>query len=319
MISLRRLQHLLFLVEYGHFGHAAKALNISQPALTKSIQALEAELGLTLLDRARGAPTLTAFGELVVQRCKPLFAAEDDLQRELALLAGHEAGSLKVALGPYPSITSGYPAIARMLSRHPKIRVAVSVVAWREVPHLVASRAVDIGIADLRGLQNNELFDTELIGQHVGRFCCRSGHPLTKRKHVTLSQLMEFPWLSVRFPPAMAAKLPKPLGAAGTIDPVSGDFVPNIEIDAPVRLATLLPNCDAIGMSILSILKPDLDAGKLALIQINGLEIKSNYGFITQRGRTLTPATIAFMDEVRDIEKGIVKNELEIAAELGVQ
>ena len=86
-----------------------------------------------------------------------------------------------------------------------------------------------------------------------------------------------------------------------------------------MRLATLLPNCDAIGMSVLSILKPDLDARKLALIQINCLEIKSNYGFITQRGRTLTPATIAFMDEVRDIEKGIVKNALEIAAELGVQ
>ena len=45
MITQRRLRHLLLLVEYGHFGRAAAALNISQPALTKSIQALEAELG----------------------------------------------------------------------------------------------------------------------------------------------------------------------------------------------------------------------------------------------------------------------------------
>ena len=55
MITQRRLRHLLLLVEYGHFGRAAAALNISQPALTKSIQALEAELGVLLLDRRRGA------------------------------------------------------------------------------------------------------------------------------------------------------------------------------------------------------------------------------------------------------------------------
>ena len=100
MITQRRLRHLLLLVEYAHFGRAAAALNISQPALTKSIQALEAELGVMLLDRKRGAVVLTAFGELVVQRSRALLNAEEDLLREITLLAGLEIGSLRVALGP---------------------------------------------------------------------------------------------------------------------------------------------------------------------------------------------------------------------------
>ncbi len=75
MITQRRLRHLLSLVEYGHFGRTAAALHISQPALTKSIQALEAELGVTLLDRRRGSLVLTAFGELVVQRSQTLLHA----------------------------------------------------------------------------------------------------------------------------------------------------------------------------------------------------------------------------------------------------
>lgn len=70
MLTQRRLQHLLVLAQYAHFGRAAQSLHISQPALTKSIQSLEAELGVTLLDRQRGAVALTAFGELVVKRSK---------------------------------------------------------------------------------------------------------------------------------------------------------------------------------------------------------------------------------------------------------
>jgi DNA-binding transcriptional LysR family regulator len=83
MITPRRLQHLTTLVEHGHFGRAAKALNISQPALTKSIQALETELGVALVDRKGGGITLTIFGELVMQQSKGLFTAENDLRREI--------------------------------------------------------------------------------------------------------------------------------------------------------------------------------------------------------------------------------------------
>ncbi len=145
MITQRRLRHLLSLVEYAHFGRAAAALNISQPALTKSIQALEAELGVMLLDRKRGAVVLTAFGELVVQRSRAVLNAEEDLLREITLLAGLEIGSLRVALGPYPSVVSGYPAMARLLARRPQITVAVHVAGWREVARRVLAREVDLG------------------------------------------------------------------------------------------------------------------------------------------------------------------------------
>ena len=69
--------------------------------MTKSIQSLESDLGVPLLNRRRGALTLTVFGELVVERSKSLLTAEEDLRRELSLLAGNELGSLSVALGPY--------------------------------------------------------------------------------------------------------------------------------------------------------------------------------------------------------------------------
>ena len=51
--GFQKLKHLLAVVEHGTFSRAAEAVNLSQPALSRSIQALETELGLPLLDRAR--------------------------------------------------------------------------------------------------------------------------------------------------------------------------------------------------------------------------------------------------------------------------
>ena len=313
MITQRRLRHLLLLVEYGHFGRAAAALKISQPALSKSIQALEGELGVMLLDRKRGAVVLTAFGELVVRRSKSLLSAEDDLRREIALLADLEIGALQVALGPYPSVVSGYPAMARLLARRPKITVAMRVAGWREVVHQVVTREVDLGLAELSGVQENEQFITEPVGQHQGRVFCRPGHPVLSSGRVVLPDLLAYPWMAPCFPPRVAAGLPRTLGCAGKIDPFTGDFVPAIRVDVPIQVADLLAGCDALAFSSLALMERDLDAGRVALVASGNLAFRASYGFIYLKDRSLTPAALAYMDEVRAVEAEIVEREAELA------
>jgi DNA-binding transcriptional LysR family regulator len=304
---------LLALVEHAHFGRAAQSLNISQPALTKSIQALEAELGVTLIDRKRGAVALTAFGNLVAQRSKSMLSADADLRREIALLAGYEIGSLKLALGPYPSVISGYPGIARMLARHPKISITAHVAGWRDVANQVTSRTVDLGIAELSGVQDNEQFVTELIGQHRGYHFCRPGHPILGRGHVSLTQLLEFPWVAPRIPFRALRSLPPSLGAAGTIDPLNDDFVPAIEIDVPMQLAKFLESSDALAVATLTIMQRELGAGEVVVAPTTGLELQSGYGFIYLKNRSLTPAALAYMQEVRSVEAEISNRETALA------
>lgn len=313
MITQRRLRHLLLLVEYGHFGRAAAALKISQPALSKSIQALEGELGVMLLDRKRGAVVLTAFGELVVRRSKSLLSAEDDLRREIALLADLEIGALQVALGSYPSVVSGYPAMARLLARRPKITVAMRVAGWREVVHQVMTREVDLGLAELSGVQEDEQFIAEPVGQHLGRVFCRPGHPILSAGRVALPDLLTYPWMAPCFPPRVAAGLPRALGRAGTIDAFSGDFVPAIRVDVPIQVADLLAGCDALAFSSLALMERDLDAGRVAVVATGNLGFRASYGFIYLKDRSLTPAALAYMDEVRAVEAETVRREAELA------
>jgi len=317
MITQRRLRHLLTLVRYAHFGQAAAALNISQPALTKSIQALEAELGVTLLDRKRGAVTLTAFGELVVRRGKALLSAEEDMLHEITLLAGLEIGSFRVALGPYPSIISGYPALARLLAQRPKISIAVHVAGWRDVVRQVIAREVDLGLAELGGLPADDQFETTLVGQHRGHFFCRPGHPVLKRGPLELAGLLEFPWVASRLPSRIAANLPPAACRAGRIDALNGDFVPAIEIDVPFALADLLAGSDALALGSLALMEQDLEAGSVALVPTTGIEFRAAYGFIYLKDRSLTPAALTYMQEVLAVEVDIVQREEALASRFG--
>lgn len=317
MITQRRLRHLLSLVEYAHFGRAAAAMNISQPALTKSIQALEAELGVMLLDRKRGAVVLTAFGELVVRRSRALLNAEEDLLREISLLAGLEMGSLRVALGPYPSVVSGYPAMARLLARRPNITVAVHVAGWREVAHQVTAREVDLGLAELSGVEEDDQFATELVGQHRGRIFCRPGHPILAAGRVALPALLEFPWMASRIPARIAAELPRMIGRAGKIDALSGDFIPAITIDVPMQIADLLAGSDTLAFASLALMEHDLVAGNVTVVPTSKVAFQANYGFIRLKDRSLTPAALAYMDEVRAVEAGIAGREAALAERYG--
>jgi DNA-binding transcriptional LysR family regulator len=205
LITQRRLQHLLALAEHGHFGRAAQALDISQPALTKSIQALEVELGVTLIDRGHGKFQPTVFGELVIQRGKRWLAEEEDLRREVDLLAGLEVGSIRVALGPYPSVTSGFVSLTRLLARHPAMHITARVANWREIGVQVLARTVDLGLAELSGLEEEAQFATERVAQHRGRFFCRPNHPLLAGAPVSMPQLLAYPWVTARMPARIAA------------------------------------------------------------------------------------------------------------------
>lgn len=316
MITQRRLQHLLTVVEHAHFGRAAQSLNISQPALTKSLQALEAELGVTLLDRKRSAIALTAFGKLVVQRSKTWLTAEEDLRREIAMLAGNEIGSLRVALGPYPSTTSGFSSAARLLAQHPTIRITIREAGWRDVASLVNAQTVDLGIAEISMLEGHEHFATERVGQHQGYLFCRKGHPLLDKGPVTLWQLLEFPWVSPRMPYRVSSMLPKALGAAGSLDPMNGDFVPAIEVDVPLQVANFLIHSDAVAPATLTTMEQRLRAGEVAVLPVTGLPLRTNYGFIYLKNRSLPPAALAYMQEVRAVEAEVLEHEADLARRL---
>ena len=102
MITLRQLRYLGALAEHGHFGRAAEACAISQPALSMQIRGLERQLGVELIERRPGQVALTDIGAEVVERGERLLAGARDLED----FARHHGRPLtgRLTLGVIPTL-----------------------------------------------------------------------------------------------------------------------------------------------------------------------------------------------------------------------
>jgi LysR family hydrogen peroxide-inducible transcriptional activator len=102
MVSLRQLRYLESLSETRHFGHAAEACAVSQPALSMQIKELEDELQISLVERRKTGIELTEQGEEIARRARTILASV----RDLVDYAKHQEGVLSgvLKLGAIPSI-----------------------------------------------------------------------------------------------------------------------------------------------------------------------------------------------------------------------
>ncbi len=315
MITALRLRHAVSVAEHASFRRAAASLRISQPALTKSIQNLESELGVKLFERRRDGVIPTEFGKLVVEHAHDTVQMESEFLRRINLLAGLETGSLTVALGPLPSAMSAYPAAGALLSKHPNLRISFQSTAWRGVTQAVVDKKVDLGIAELSGAELDDSLQTELVGQHRAHFCCRAGHPILRARAITLKNLLQYPWATTRLPPRHAAALPRNTGRAGYIDSFSGDFVPAVDVGTPTILGHLVVQSEVLLLCTLTLVEQDLRTGAVVIVPTPGLDFRASYGFIYLRSRPLSPATEAFMNEVRTQERALVDHESKLEAQ----
>ena len=102
MIELAQLKQLIAVSEQGTISAAAEALHLSQPALTRSLQRLEQELGVTLFDRKRNRAVLNEVGAMAVARSRTVLDSVSDLAAELRLYAARLSTIAIGSCGPAP-------------------------------------------------------------------------------------------------------------------------------------------------------------------------------------------------------------------------
>ena len=122
-MNSRQLQYAILLSQIRNYSQVAEKLNISQPALSKQILCLEAELGIKLFDRNTTPLTLTPAGEFFVQEAKDLLYKEDQLLRSMERYKSGEAGHLNIGITPFRSSYLIPQVITRVRERFPGIQV----------------------------------------------------------------------------------------------------------------------------------------------------------------------------------------------------
>jgi LysR family hydrogen peroxide-inducible transcriptional activator len=163
MITLKKLRYLSALAKHGHFGRAADACSITQPALSMQIRDLERNLGVALVERRPGDVMLTDIGREIARRGEEVLTASHDLVD----LARHRGEPLtgRLTLGIIPSLAPYLlPLILPPLQKQfPELRLELRETQTRQLVEEIQSGALDaamlalpLGESDIDGM---ELFD----------------------------------------------------------------------------------------------------------------------------------------------------------------
>lgn len=312
MLKLQQLAHALALSRIGNFHRAAQAQHLSQPAFSRSIRSLEESVGALLFDRQGPAVQPTRYGEVLLRHAGIILAEADELEREVRLLQGLETGSLNVAMGAFAAELSGSRAVGELVRAHPGICCQVKLNSWRGVADMVASRTVDVGLAEISTLASVEHLVTEPVAQHELLLYCRRGHPLLERNEVTRADLDAFPQTLIRVPPRGAELMP----GQGHIEADTGDRIPHVEVDDLATARAVVLASDAFSAATPVQIEPWLRGDEFRVLPFRANWLRLNYGFITLQDRMLSPATELFMRLVRQIEAGVAARNRELMDEL---
>jgi DNA-binding transcriptional LysR family regulator len=285
-IDLRQLRHFVALVDHRSFVAAADAVNLSQSAFSRSIQALEHAAGFQLVDRANKALPPTQQGLLVLEHARLLLRNAHELNNEIIRFNDAETGALLFGSGPAPAAQLIPRALASFITDHPKVRVKFQVDNWQELNKRLIAEEIEFFVADTRRFEADPDYRITRLRPKKWYFCCRVGHPLSAQPSVSCAELFRYPLATTFRPPNIRKVLTEYSGRR--------DFAPSVECEQGHVLLNVVRHSDAIGIANPIALEDYLLGGKLQILQIHDLpshleELNTRYGIVSHTGRALSP------------------------------
>ena len=294
-MHLRQLEYFLAVAKARSLTLAAAELGVAQPTLTRSMRALETELGVKLFRRQPRGVELTSYGESLFRHAETLNVQLSDAIKELRFLQDGMAGSVAIGAGPAWLRRLLPLAVARTVKRNPAIRVRVDG-GFDDVLLRALSRGdVDLVVAEVPSPENAKDYKViPLTSDRLG-VACRAGHPLTRMKRVTLNHLLDYPWSM----PPLSTRTTRRLRALF----IAADLAPPeiaVETESMAFLVQTVLNSDAITLTVASTI--DMPEAKgLRLVRVAGLEPRREAGVVLRKDGFLSPAAAAIVDELKRI------------------
>jgi DNA-binding transcriptional LysR family regulator len=195
-MDLRQLSYFVAVAEEGQFTRAADGLSVAQPAVSAQIRRLEAELGEVLFHRDRRGVTVTAAGEALLPHARAALAAAERGRDTIASLRGMLHGRLRVGVaGPVDH------RLAETLGEFHRVHPAIEIVLTNHhrdpLLAAVADGDVDAAVVGIGPGPLPHEVDARVVAVEPLVLAIRRGHPLGRRKTVTLDQLREHPMITL--------------------------------------------------------------------------------------------------------------------------
>lgn len=218
MLTLTQLRHFVTLAEIGSFAQTARVVFLTQPALTRSIAALEEELGERLFDRVGRRIILTPFGREVLDRAQRLVRDTQTLKSLRQGLQSGMNGQLKLGLGSGPGALFSHRLLRHMAQHHPRLRLYLSRGSTEVLLQGLKSQRLDAAIVDIRAMRPSTDFEVSHSFELVTGFLVRPEHPLLSQTQLSLTEILAYPLASTTLSDEVARMLMEDYGPEANPD-----------------------------------------------------------------------------------------------------
>ena len=280
-MTLVQLRHFVVLAACGSYVQASKALFLTQPALTRSIQSLEDELGGALFNRLGRRITLSPLGTEVLQRAQRLVSDADALKQTGKEMHAGLSGQLRVGLSSAPGALLSVPLMQHMAQHHPRLHLEISRGNTAVLLHELREQKLDAAIVDTRSMRpSSDLEVTHAFELEAG-FLARPDHPLAHTgRAVTLAEVMEHPIASTPLSDEVARILMARYGPQANPD----DLV-TLRCDETLSIVEVARRSDAVVLTVLAVA-----ADLVPLNVVPALNATARFGLVTLSRRQEAPA-----------------------------
>lgn len=286
---LKQLRAFCYAARLGTLSRAAEALYLSQPSVSLQIAALEAELGVHLLDRGRRRAELTREGQVLYALARPLIEGIEGLEGEFRTrLKGLAAGELHIAAG---SSTIQYllpPLVQAYRERHPDVHLRLSNVTGLDGLALLRSDQVDFAVGSMIDVPSDLSY--EPVYHFDPLLITRLDHPLANRREVRLEDLSPY---GLILPP-------KRLTTYRLVDLIFQQRKVPYHVAIEVGGWDVIKQYVAMGLGISIVTGICVSPNdRLAVHNMRQYFPQRSYGVVVRKGKYLSPQARAFIDLIR--------------------
>jgi DNA-binding transcriptional LysR family regulator len=314
-IDVREIRQVAAVASEGGFAKAAKVLHISQPALSRSIQEVERKAGFRIFERGRQGALLTDAGRSFMRQAGDILSLADNLERELTLIKGLDTGDLYIGAGVFAGNLLLGEALAPFARRHTQVRIRVLNDQPDTLIHLLRRRELDIVVADPEWIKPATDVAQITMNEHRGYLIVRAGHPLLGMRKIPVSDLVDYPLVTMGIAPNRIAQMGRHLkGVEAAQHKLIERWPQAIAVNSITSMKTTVANSDAVTMVSLKMVRHELDRKELAVLPLSLPWLKTHFAVMHLTHRTLSPLAEAVTKSIIAEDKNALKMERALAA-----
>lgn len=283
-LSIGKLQQLVTVARTGSFSRAASELNISQPALSRSIAAIEDRYGFQIFTRTGHGVQLTAAGAQVIDLTKPLLQNMRVFDNNLRLFGSGKAGTLDLGIAPLLASQVLAQFAGEFFESATGAQLRVMIRPGAVLVDALKDDAIEMFFFPEGYIEADPDIEVAPVGSIEPVCVVRSAHPLVGRENLRLEDLADFPWASSVAPPLIEQVL----------NPAQ--FVcDNYHI---LREAVL--GSDLVCICSSAFVAPQLADGTMRVIRVEGLPLSTLSIYTARlRGRVSSPLAEDAVERIR--------------------